>query len=114
MVGMRAAGIGQVVSMFKKLENMTSASTYVVGVGAEYGAYVEFGTSTMRAQPYLFPAAREVLRTDFETIERQAESLDDLVRLIALEIEAKATKKAPVDTGKLQNSIAAVPLEGGV
>jgi hypothetical protein len=114
MVGMRVTGIAGAVSAFKELENMTSASTYVVGVGAEYGAYVEFGTSTMRAQPYLFPAAREVLRTDFETLEQQATSLDDLVRLVALEIEAKATKKAPVDTGKLQNSIEAVPLEGGV
>lgn len=31
-----------------------------VGVGAEYGVYVEFGTSKMGAQPYLTPAVEEV------------------------------------------------------
>jgi HK97 gp10 family phage protein len=34
--------------------------TAFVGVGANYGVYVEFGTSKMAAQPYLTPAADEV------------------------------------------------------
>lgn len=34
--------------------------TSVVNVGAEYGVYVEFGTSRMAAQPYLVPAAETV------------------------------------------------------
>lgn len=29
----------------------------VIGPGVHYGGYVELGTSRMRAQPYLFPAA---------------------------------------------------------
>ena len=33
---------------------------YVVGVGAPYGKFVEFGTRRMRAQPYLRPAAERV------------------------------------------------------
>lgn len=33
--------------------------TGVVKVGAEYGHYVEFGTTKMAAQPYLIPAAEQ-------------------------------------------------------
>lgn len=40
-----------------KPENDTTA---FVGVGANYGIYVEFGTSRMAAQPYLTPAAEAV------------------------------------------------------
>lgn len=37
----------------------------VVAVGAEYGAYVEYGTHKMAARPYLGPAA-EAVRPGFE------------------------------------------------
>lgn len=37
--------------------------TAVVFVGAEYGVYVEFGTTRQRAQPYLQPALEEVSRS---------------------------------------------------
>ena len=33
-----------------------SSMTSIVGVGANYGLFVELGTSKMGAQPYLFPA----------------------------------------------------------
>lgn len=90
-------------------EGWTSSSAWIVGVGAEYGAYVEFGTSQMEAQPYLLPAARYVLRTKFDELEAQAETLDDLVELLAIEIEAEAKRRAPVDTGNLRSSIEAFP-----
>jgi hypothetical protein len=83
---------------------------YVVGVGARYGAYVEFGTSKMKPQPYLMPATRYVLRSELPSIANEANSIEDIVRMTALEIEAQAKERAPVDTGKLKNSIEAAPL----
>jgi len=88
----------------------TDNTAWAVGVGAEYGAYVEFGTSQSGAQPYLLPAARHVLRTQFDAIEEQANTLDDLVELLAIEIEAEAKRRAPVDTGNLRSSIEAFPV----
>jgi hypothetical protein len=112
-LGMSAVGLGAAVEMFDELKGgYSSDEKWIVVVGAEYGVYVELGTSNMAAQPYLFPAAKEVMRTDFQQIEGQASSVSDMVRLLALEIEAKATRKAPVDTGNLQNSIEAFPAGG--
>ena len=37
--------------------------TAVVAVGAEYGIFVELGTTRMRAQPFLLPALEEVARS---------------------------------------------------
>ena len=91
----------------------SSDARWIVGVGAEYGAYVEFGTSRMRAQPYLFPAARYVMRTRFERLERMAMSqpnpMEWLVATLAQHIEREAKARAPVDTGNLRASIRAVP-----
>lgn len=42
---------------------MTGDLSAVVVSGAEYGIYVEFGTTRMRARPYLFPALEEVTRS---------------------------------------------------
>lgn len=84
---------------------------YVVGVGAHYGAYVEFGTSKMQAQPYLMPATNYVMRSKYDRLQQQAGSTDDLVRLIAMEIEGEAKVRAPVDTGNLMGSIEAAPME---
>jgi len=36
--------------------------TGVVSVGAEYGIYVELGTSRAPAQPFLLPAAEQVIK----------------------------------------------------
>lgn len=38
-------------------DGRAASMTAEVGPTASYGIYVEFGTSRMRAQPYLFPAA---------------------------------------------------------
>jgi HK97 gp10 family phage protein len=35
--------------------------TWIVAVGAEYGVYVEFGTSRAPAQPFLTPAFEQVV-----------------------------------------------------
>lgn len=96
-------------------EGFNGNSRWIVGVGANYGAYVEFGTARMAAQPYLFPAARHVMRTEFEQIVSEAQNRSDpleyIVEATATAIEAEATRRAPVDTGNLQNSIEAYPAE---
>jgi HK97 gp10 family phage protein len=37
-----------------------TGATTIVGTVVEYGGYIEYGTSRMRAQPYLRPALRAV------------------------------------------------------
>lgn len=58
----------------------------------------------MDAQPYLFPAARSVER-EMARVAGEAQSVEDAVKLVALEIERRAAQNAPVDTGTLQASI---------
>lgn len=91
----------------------TDKVVWVVSVGAKYGSYVEFGTSKMKAQPFLFPAARTVMRQDFPRLETRAlqssDPMEAIVRLVAVAIEGKAKRYAPVDTGFLRSSIQAAP-----
>ena len=110
-LGMSVVGVSQAIDSLNAVKSgFTGDVAYVVGVGAEYGAYVEFGTSKMEAQPYLFPAARTVVNTEFSQLEAQATTVGDLVRMVALAIEREAKRNAPVDTGNLQNSIEAFPV----
>ena len=104
-------GVTATLATFERAkQTVRSLPSYVVGASAEYAAYVEFGTSRNRAQPYLFPAARYVMRTEFDTLASAAASPADLIRRIALAIEREAKKRAPVDTGNLRSSIQAVRL----
>lgn len=110
-------GMRQAINTLQTLkEGFSSNSGWIVGVGAHYGAYVEFGTSKMAAQPYLFPAARHVMRTEFAQIQAEAMNKSNPVEYIvestASAIEAEATRRAPVGkTGNLQGSIEAYPAE---
>ena len=110
---MKVRGVTSAIAALEAFrEGWTEDSRWMVGVGVNYGAYVEFGTSRMAAQPYLFPAARTVMRSQFPTIAAQASSLDECVEATALAIEAEAKRNAPVDTGNLRASIRAFPAEG--
>lgn len=53
----QGAGQGPLLPEIPKAEDDTTAYT---AVGAEYGVYVELGTSKQAAQPYLVPAADRV------------------------------------------------------
>lgn len=112
-LGMKAVGVSAAIDAIKTVKSgWNGDAAYVVAVGAEYGAYVEFGTSKMEAQPYLFPAARTVINSEYERHEAAARSVDDLVRRLALAIEREAKQNAPVDTGNLRSSIESFPLQG--
>lgn len=111
-MGMSVVGVRSAVDALESLKSgFTEETAWIVGVGAEYGAYVELGTSNMEAQPYLFPAAKQVMRTEFAQLEQEAGDVNDLVRLLALEIEGQAKRKSPVDTGNLRSSIEAFPAD---
>lgn len=79
---------------------------YRVGTNAEYAIYVEYGTSWNQAQPFMRPAVEQAL-ANIDRIANQADSADELVERLALEIEANAKDNAPVDTGNLRASIEA-------
>ena len=103
---MRAAGFAAVTGTFNRLRQYAGSggTTYIVGTNVEYAPYVEFGTRHMSAQPYLRPAVEEV-RSNIPRYVSRSSSLDDAVRLAAVECEAGARRRAPVDTGNLRNSI---------
>jgi hypothetical protein len=79
---------------------------YRVGTNVEYAVYVEYGTATNEAQPYLRPAVEQAISELDEHVD-SVDSPDELVERLALRIEALAKEEAPVDTGALRNSISA-------
>ncbi|MFC5970076.1 hypothetical protein ACFPYI_01910 [Halomarina salina] len=100
-------GVASLVGTLDALDaRWTTEVTYVVGTNVEYAVHVEFGTSQMAAQPYLRPAAERTNR-QLDQIAAQADSVEEFVRLAALEVEAISKDVVPVDTGNLQSSITA-------
>jgi len=77
---------------------------YRVGTNVEYAIYVEFGTSSNQAQPYLRPAVEQAMA---EIDQISWDSPEELVEKLALRIESYAKDNTPVDTGNLQGSIKA-------
>lgn len=55
-----AAAINPDAELLPEVEAPSDDTTAYVAVGADYGLYVEMGTSKMAAQPYLIPAAEFV------------------------------------------------------
>lgn len=111
MAGMSLSGYGPTKRAFEQLRDEFGGdngdAVYVVGTNVEYAAYVELGTSSQEAQPYLFPAAKRVARDPARHV-GEVQNLDDFIRQVALAIEREAKKRAPVDTGNLRSSIKAV------
>lgn len=104
---LKNAGINVVgmTATLDSLEDMKpSEAQYRVSASTDYAVYVEFGTKHMPAQPYLRPAVNETMR-QADRLAGEADSTDEFVELIAESIAEKARGQAPVDTGRLKNSI---------
>lgn len=83
-------------------------TVYVVGTNVEYAIHQEYGTKNMDAQPYLRPAARAVQRSIPRIADQKdPATVEELIKVVALEIENLAARFAPVDSGNLQGSISA-------
>lgn len=95
-------GIATTVANLERAKPETAA--YRVSADVDYAIYVEFGTKFAQAQPYLRPAVNQTIR-NADSLAARANSVDELVELLAESIAEKAQGNAPVDTGKLQNSI---------
>jgi hypothetical protein len=113
-------GLGSVLEAIDDLQERYAGggATWVVGTRVEYAIYVNFGTRNQDPQPF-FSAAIAEAQTDLagfvasntRTTLGQADSADELVQTVALALERRMKELAPVDTGTLRASIAAVPLE---
>lgn len=87
----------------------------VVADGVSYGAFQEWGTSKMAAQPFMRPAV-EAVRIPFKKAMAQAwrstQQAQDVVDKTAFDVEHGAKQRAPVDTGALRSSIHVEDAEG--
>lgn len=99
----RAIGIAETLNRFRELKNYTVNSTYYVGTDVHYAAYVEFGTSDQQQQPFLRPAASEVGANLGKHM--QHGDPEQVLKSIATEVESKAKRRCPVQTGNLRGSI---------
>lgn len=115
--GINLNGWGFIINaLFETREDLQeSKATYTVkaggvtirGVDVNYAEYVEGGTSKMEAQPFLYPAMRQVLRRK-EVYFKAAKTKDEALRLMAEDVARIARQNCPVDTGRLKESIRVV------
>ena len=103
--GTSLSGVGQTMQLLSRVEaRFGSDAVYVVGPTVKYGIHVELGTSKMKPQPYLEPAVRSV-QSDLDEITDGLIGTNEMIRAIALEVQRRAQKRVPVDTGTLRSSI---------
>lgn len=102
-------GFGEVNEFLGSWLAPFSTQNWIIGTNVEYSIYVEFGTSRMDAQPYLFKAAREVM-SNVESIWDRVSDFGQLLQRMAFRIEKLAKIYCPVDTGNLMASIKAEKL----
>jgi len=100
--GVGLFGLSEAVDMLEDAKPETAS--YRVSADTDYAVYVEFGTKSQEAQPFMRQAVRKTLR-EAESIFDDADDIDEFVRLLAEKIADRAETNAPVDTGKLKNSI---------
>ncbi|MWG34824.1 hypothetical protein [Halomarina oriensis] len=118
MPGAEMTGVLSLIETLDDIKDRWGVGTvsWEIGTNVEYAVYVAFGTSRMAARPYLRPALEEAARK-LDVFAAQANSLEALVRDIALYVEKRAkgilTEKDAVDTGNLRGSVEARPAKGG-
>lgn len=88
-------------------DQVDGTATFVVGSNVEYSIFLEFGTSKMQAYPWLRPAVRELQRNPEAFIEAntntsidELDSVDAVVRVIALALERKMTNNVTAEGGR--------------
>lgn len=106
--GLTVIGLNGLMNTFKEAHEAMEPVSWTIGTLTEYAPHQEFGTSKMPPQKHLRPAVRMVMH-DLDRYAAEAESVEDLIKTLALEIEKITKILAPVDTGKLMNSYTASP-----
>lgn len=109
------AGYSAAINGLEELmEGWSTDVTWVVGTPAEYAIFVHEGTSRMEGRPFLADAIDEVVRQSGDRLAARADSGDELVAMLATELEGetkdKITEYGAVDTGNMRAGVAAVKL----
>ena len=82
---------------------------YRVSTNVEYAIHQEMGTSSQPGTPHFRPGMDDA-KAKMGQLALQADSMDEWLRLTALQWEASAKSYAPVDTGNLRGSYSTEPL----
>lgn len=93
--GINLNGFGVVLTELEQIKKAAISETvWVVGTNVKYGAYLEFGTSSMPAYPWLRPAVNEFNRNPegflvkhTDTFVDQIDDAEELVAKITLSLE---------------------------
>lgn len=106
-------GFADLINFFDEISEQEHGTWYV-GTIVEYAPDQEFGTQDIPAQPFLRPAVEKARHNLVKIIEEGLEDLetftiDDEIKIVALQVEKQAKDFAPVDTGNLMGSITAGP-----
>lgn len=81
--------------------------TFIIADGVVYGILNEFGID-QKLNPFLIPAFEDATKSLPAAMGQAVErgiNPNDVLRKTAFDIQGNAQKRAPVDTGALQNSI---------
>lgn len=100
--GIGIFGLSQTLDMLDGMK--PESASYRVTADTDYAVYVEFGTKSQEAQPFMRRATNKAMR-DADTLLEDADDVDEFVSLLAENIAENAEGNAPVDTGTLQGSI---------
>lgn len=104
-ISMRTVGaailIDQLMDAAAVLDDKT---VYVVGTPVHYAPHQEFGTVNHPAQPYMRPAVQIAENQISDAIKRH-DDLDAALRFLASVVRDESQRRAPVDTGRLRDSI---------
>jgi len=104
-LGKAGVGVFGIAQSLELLEDMKpEEASYRVTADTDYAVYVEFGTKSQEAQPFMRRATNQAMRNAGSYME-EADDVDEFVELLAENIAERAERNAPVDTGTLQNSI---------
>ena len=114
-MGAEVIGVGGLLDTIDDINDSLTSPDYIIGVGAEYGIYLETGTSRMPSHPFMGPAVKKVMREQGDSIAAEADSVEEVVRGIAFAIEKEAKNYASTGvppgpdeiTGNLKGSIEA-------